>query len=316
MKILVTPTSFCKNQRSKAFQKLQKFCPNLILNETGRPLGEDDLISKLEGCDGFLAGLDYITAKVLTQTTALKAISRYGAGVDRVDIEAAKEKGILVSNTPGVNAVAVAELAFGLMMSLARRIPMLDHSTKSGEWVRSTGIEISGKTLGIIGLGAIGKHLAAFASGFSMNVMAYDPFLDTAYANANQIIAASFEQVLHEADIISLHLPLNHDTYHFIDRDALAKVKSGAIIINTSRGGMIDEDAAYEALTAGKLGGLGLDAFEQEPPQQSPLFGLDNVVLTPHTGAHTEEAIEKMSDLAVDNLIDMLTGQPCQHIIR
>jgi len=221
-----------------------------------------------------------------------------------------------VSNTPGANAQAVAELSFALLISLARSIPYLHTETVKGKWVRSSGTELYGKTLGIIGLGAIGKRVAACASGFNMNILAYDPYIQANYCKDHGITAASFDILLKEADFITLHLPLNNNTHHLIDRNAIALMKPTAIIVNASRGGIIDEASAYEALSANRLGGLGLDAFEQEPPGASPLFNLSNVIATPHAGAHTREATAAMANMAVDNLIAMLSGQKCKYILN
>ncbi len=316
MKILVTPTSMQEGKENKAIDRLKDFSGDLIYNPYGRPLTQEELIPLLKDCDGYIAGLDEITKKVLSQCGKLKVISRYGAGVDRVDLAAARENKIIVTNTPGVNAVAVAELAFGMILSLARKITFLDQKTRNGEWVRSTGMELKSKTIGILGLGAIGKDLARYAQGFSMNVMAYDPYINEAYAKENNITVASFEQVIESCDVISLHLPLTDKTRHLIDRDVIGRMKRGALLVNTSRGGIIDEDAAYEGLKDGHLGGLALDAFEAEPPKQSPLFQLENVVVTPHTGAHTKEATQNMADLAVENLIQVLSGQDCKYILN
>lgn len=317
MKILVTPTSFNANSRSKARDLLESYSGDIVFNPYGRPLNADEIVPLLEGVDGYIAGLDYITADVLEKAPdCLKAISRYGAGYDRVDISAAEKRGITVTNTPGVNSESVADLAFGLMLSAARKIPVLDRKVRSGEWPRTTGVEIYGKTIGIFGLGAVGKGIARRARGFSMNILAYDPFLDRAFAEANGIRECTADELLRESDIISLHLPLNENTRKIINREAIAKMKQGAIIINTARGGLIDEAAAYEALKDGRLGGLGLDAFEKEPPGNSPLFELENVVVTPHAGAHTAEAAENMGIVAVQNLIDVLSGKECRNIIK
>ncbi|MGC4018156.1 MAG: phosphoglycerate dehydrogenase [Muricomes sp.] len=316
MKILVTPTSLQPNKGSNALKVLQEFSNDLVFNESGRPLTEDELIPLLKDCDGYIAGLDYVTEKVINSCSNLKVISRYGAGYDRVDIAAAKAKGIPVTNTPGVNAEAVGELAFSLILSLARRITYLNQATRNGEWVRSTGMELKGKTIGIMGLGAIGKVVARCARGFEMNVMAYDPYINEAYCLENNIRACTFDEVIEEADVISLHLPLTDTTRHLINNDTIARMKPSAILINTSRGGIIDEDAAYHALKESRLGGLGLDAFEIEPPTSSKLFELDNVVVTPHTGAHTKEATDNMAYGSIQNLIDILSGNECPFIVN
>jgi D-3-phosphoglycerate dehydrogenase len=316
MKILVTPTSLQEGKKSAALDTLKAFSEDLVFNPTGKPLTEDELLPLLKDCDGYVAGLDFVTEKVLKECKKLKVISRYGVGYDRVDIAAAKEHGIIVTNTPGVNAVAVAELAFGLALSVARKISYLDKNTRDGEWVRSTGMELGGKTMGIMGLGAIGKNVAKYAQGFGMKVMAYDPYINEAYANEHNIKVAAFDEVVENADVISLHLPLTPETSHLISKDVMLKMKKSVILINTSRGGIIDEDAAYELLKNGELGGLGLDAFEMEPPTNSPLFALNNVVVTPHTGAHTKEATDNMAEAAVKNLIDVLSGNNCPFIVN
>ena len=315
MKILVTPTSMQPGKNEKMLDLLRGFSEDLVFNPFGKPLTEDELIPLLRDCDGFLAGLDFITEKVLDECPHLKVISRYGAGYDRVDIEAAKKRGIIVTNTPGVNSQAVAELTFGLIISLARKIPSLDASTKSGGWVRNVGMELNEKTLGILGLGAIGKILAKCGQGFGMNVIAYDPYIDLSYCEENHIKSCLFEELTTASDVISLHMPLNDETYHIIGRDAFEKMKDGVIVVNTSRGGIIDEDAAIEALKSGKLGGLGLDAFEEEPPKDTNLFGFDNVITTPHTGAHTKEAIDNMALNSIKNLIDVLSGKDCSFVV-
>lgn len=316
MKILVTPTSLQKGKKSDALDKLYQFTDNLVFNPLGRPLTEEELIPLLEDCDGYIAGLDYITEGVIKSCKHLKVISRYGAGYDRVDLKAAKEMNVAVTNTPGVNAVAVAELAMGLTLAVARKISYLDKKTRQGEWVRNTGIEISGKVMGIMGLGAIGKNVARYAQGFGMKVMAYDPFLNETYAKENNIQAATFDEIVKNTDVISLHLPLTTETKSLFNKEVMSEMKNTAILINTSRGGIIDEMAAYELLKEGAFGGMGLDAFEKEPPEDSPLFTLDNVVVTPHTGAHTKEATDNMANAAVQNLIDVLSGKECKCIVN
>jgi D-3-phosphoglycerate dehydrogenase len=304
------------NKESEALNALKEFCEDLVFNPTGKPLMEEDLIPLLKDCDGYLAGLDFITEKVIQACPKLKVISRYGAGYDRVDVQAAKEAGVLVTNTPGVNAQAVGELTFGLIISLARRIPYLDYQTRSGAWIRSSGVELKGKTLGILGLGAIGKVVARCAGGFGMKVITYDPFVDEVYCKANGIESVSCDEVIKRSNVISLHLPLNDETQNYISKETIELMQDGTFVVNTSRGGLINEEDAYEALKTGKLGGLALDAFAVEPPGESPLFELNNVVVTPHTGAHTKEAIENMANGAVKNLIDVLSKRDCKYVVN
>lgn len=317
MKILVTPTSFEKPENAQARALLEGFADQIVYNDLGIPLKGSDLLSRLEGVDGYVAGLDYITADIIEKMPAsLKVISRYGAGVDRVDIPACNRKGITLTNTPGANATAVCELAFGLMLSAARNIPSLHRAVEQGQWPRSDGMELAGKTLGIIGLGAIGKKLALRAQAFDMTVQAFDPFLDRDFASAHGIADVRLDHLLNTSDVVSLHVPLTEQTRHMINAGSLALMRKGAIIINTARGGLIDEEAAAAALRDGKLRGLGLDAFEQEPLRDSPLTGLPGVVFTPHTGAHTAEAVFNMGMMAAQNAISILKGESCPYIVK
>lgn len=316
MKILVTPTSMASGKPSAAMDRLKAFADEIVFNPKGKPLDEDELIPLLRDCDGYIAGLDQVSAKVLSACPRLKVVSRYGVGCDSVDTKAAESLGITVTNTPGVNAQGVAELAAGLILSVARKIPYLDQETKTGKWVRSTGIELSGRTVGIIGLGAIGKRLAKCCQGFGMKAAAYDPYIDRRYCSDNGIEPLPLDELIRTSDVISLHLPLTDKTRHMINAETIAQMKTGAIIVNTSRGAIVDEDAAYDALVSGKLGGLGLDAFEVEPPVGSRLMELNNVVTTPHTGAHTVEAVRGMQELSVQNLIDVLSGRECRFTVH
>ncbi|MCL1795280.1 MAG: phosphoglycerate dehydrogenase [Clostridia bacterium] len=314
MRILVTPTSFLAPVNAAAKEKIEAFADEVIYNDTGKPLQGQQLIDALQGVDGMIAGLDYLTAEVIARAPdSLKVISRYGAGTDRVDIRACGERGIKVTNTPGTNAVAVAELALALMLSVARNIPQLHEAVLRGEWPRSEGMELNDKTLGIIGLGAVGKNLAVRAVAFGMAVWAHDPCFDGAFSKRHGIARKSLEETLCGCDVVSLHVPLNDETRNLVDARRIAAMKDGAILVNTSRGGLIDENAAAEAVISGKLGGLGLDAFEQEPLLHSPLKGLPRVVFTPHTGAHTAEAVKGMGEMAVQNCMDVLNGKSCPY---
>lgn len=316
MKILVTPTSMKPDSDQPALKKLREFAGELVFNETGKPLREDALTELLQDCDGCLAGLDLFTEQVLEQCPKLKVISRYGAGYDQIDLKAAAKKGIRVSNTPGANAEAVGELAFGMAMALARNLVMLDRKTKENQWVRAKGIELYQKKIGIIGLGAIGKVVARCAKGMGMEILAYDPFLNETYCKEHGIKGVSLNELYEQSDVISLHLPLNEKTRYLINEESLKKCKKGVLLINASRGGLLDEKAVEQALKEGRIGGLGLDAFEQEPPGDSPLLHYDNVVATPHTGAHTVEATEQMAAMAVDNLIALLKEEDCPYVVN
>lgn len=317
MKLLITPTSFTKPENAQARALAESFADEIVYNDLGVPLQGDDLLARLTGVDGYIAGLDCISADVVERMPdTLRVISRYGVGVDRVDLTACKRRGITVTNTPGANSTAVCELAFALMLCTARGIPQLHCAVEQGEWPRASGMELSGKVLGIVGMGAIGKRLATRAQAFDMQVCAFDPFFDEAFAAEHGIRRMELDELISSSDVVSLHVPLTQETRHLLNASRIASMRPGSILINTARGGLIDEQAAADALTSGHLRGVGLDAFEQEPPQDSPLIGLPGVVLTPHTGAHTAEAVGRMGMLSVENAIAVLRGESCQYILN
>jgi D-3-phosphoglycerate dehydrogenase len=288
-----------------------------VVVETG--LKEDELVARAARFDAMMVrSQTKITRRVIEAAPKLQIVGRAGVGVDNIDVEAATEKGVIVVNSPAGNTVAVAELALGMMLSLVRKLIPAHTSTSQGEWKRSQflGSQLYGKSLGVIGVGRIGVEVTKRAQSFGMKVYGYDPFLTTSRANQLQIEAASIETILKNCDFITLHTPLTKDTHHLIDAQAISTMKGGAVIINCSRGGIIDEAALYDALKTGKLGGAGLDVFEQEPPKESPLFGLPNVILTPHLGASTEEAqVEVALDVA-RQIVDVLGGRPPQAAVN
>lgn len=317
MKVLVSATSFANRLDSPAGQKLRAFADEVVVNPYGRPMQPEEIVPVLQGVDGYIAGLDFITKEVVENAPdTLKAISRYGVGYERVDIAAAKEKGIIVTNTPGANTQAVADLAFGLLICACRNICVLDQQVKEGRWPRQYGVELYGKTLGILGFGSIGKAVAKRAAGFSMNVLAYDPYVSKQAAAQNGAELVGISDIFKQSDFISLHLPVTEQTRNLVNAEAIDTMKQGVVLINTARGGLIDEDAALKALLSGKIAGLGLDAFSVEPPSNSPLLRLPNVIATPHTGAHTKEAMDNMANMAVDNLIAVLSGKPCPFVVN
>lgn len=317
MKILVTPRSYKNPVNDAARAQLEAFAHEVVAVKPDAPLSEEELIQLLQGCDGYVAGLDQITGRVIRACKGtLKCISRWGVGYDRVDLAAAAECGVVVTNTPGANSHGVAELAFALMFACARNLCDLHGQVCQGGWPNRNGIELSGKKLGIIGLGAIGKHLCRLAQGIGMEVAAYDPWMDTEFALAHGVHVLSLEEILSTCDVVSLHVGLSDATRGMIDADAIARMKDGAILINAARGGLVDEVAVADALRSGKLFGAGFDAFEQEPPKDSPLLGAPNAILLPHTGAHTQQAIENMGLIAVKNLIDELSGRDCGHRVH
>jgi phosphoglycerate dehydrogenase-like enzyme len=267
-RLLVTPTSYGKND-PRLKTELEQLVGSVTYNPTGKPLSSAEVAALLPGMDGYIAGLDIIDRLALEKADHLKVIARYGVGVDQVDLEAAKEKGIIVTNTPGANSVSVAELALGLMLALARQIPEAGRSVQKGMWPRYAGVSLEGKTVGILGLGAIGKQLARRLSGFDCQVLAYDPLADEIFAKQHGVELASMDTVIARSDFLSLHLPLLPETRALVNAAFLAKMKKGSFLINTSRGEAIDEAALLRALASGHLRGAGLDAFVVEPPDPS-----------------------------------------------
>ncbi len=314
-RVLVTATSFGKNDTSlKTY--LESQVGEVIFNLTGKPLNSGQLAELLPGVDGFIAGLDSINAEALQTADRLKVISRYGVGVDNVDLEYAHKKNIVVTNTPGANSVSVAELAIGLILSLIRQIPQAIEATRSGGWPRMNGLSLEGKTVGIIGFGSIGRQLARRLAGFDCCLLAYDPYPDLSFAGQFGVQMLSLDDLLSQSDIISLHLPLSPATQGLVNETFLAKTKPGTMLINTARGEIIDEDALYKALKSGQLAGAALDVFCPQPPQPSnPLLSLPNVLVTPHMGAHTDGATNSMGWLSLNDCLAVLRGEEPKYCI-
>ncbi|MEZ5849323.1 MAG: phosphoglycerate dehydrogenase [Hyphomicrobiaceae bacterium] len=238
-----------------------------------------------------------VTEKILAAATNLKVVGRAGIGVDNVDIKAATGRGVIVMNTPFGNSITTAEHAIAMMMALARQIPEADRSTQAGKWEKSRfmGVELFGKTLGVIGCGNIGSIVADRAVGLKMKVVAFDPFLSPERAMEIGVEKVELEDLLRRADFITLHTPLTEKTRNIIDAAAIAKTKKGVRIVNCARGGLVDEAALHDALRSGHVAGAALDVFEEEPATANPLFGVPNLICTPHLGAATSEAQENVA---------------------
>ncbi len=249
------------------------------------------------------------TAELIAKATNLKVIGRAGIGVDNVDIPAASAKGIVVMNTPFGNSITTAEHAIAMMFAVARQIPAADASTQAGKWEKSRfmGVEITGKTLGLIGCGNIGAVVASRALGLKMKVVAFDPFLSAERAQQLGVTKAeTIEDMLEVADFITLHIPKNEKTANILSAERIAKMKKGVRIVNCARGGLVDEEALAEALKSGHVAGAAFDVFDVEPAKENPLFGLDNVVCTPHLGAATNEAQENVALQVAEQMSDYL----------
>ncbi|PKP61269.1 3-phosphoglycerate dehydrogenase [Candidatus Atribacteria bacterium HGW-Atribacteria-1] len=252
------------------------------------------------------------TEEVFKSCSSLKLLSVLGTGIDQIDLEAASKYNVLVTNTPGFAVVAVAEHALTLMLSVARQISLIDREVKEGKWPRGLMTQLYGKTLGIIGLGAIGGQLARISKGIGMKVISWDTFQPSKErAKEFGVEFVSLEDLLKEANVISIHLRLSSQTQNLIGRKEFSLMKPTAIIINTARGAIINREALLDALTSGKITGAGLDVFDKEPlPPDDPLLKLNNIVLTPYNPGMTPETIEKGAQIAVDNIINDLQGSP------
>jgi D-3-phosphoglycerate dehydrogenase len=311
-RILATARSFCNTPGEHHAWLKSQGCV-VDLRPPTNPMTPAELGALLPGYDGVVLGLDSCDESALVNADRLKVISRYGAGYDQVDLEAAARRGIAVTNTPGANQIAVAELTIGLMFALARQLPLIASAARQNTWKRLIGLELTGKTLGLIGFGAIGREVARRALGLGMQVIAHDPFFKGDFPGVE---LSPLEEVIRRAHIISLHAALTPENHHLINADRLAQMQPGALLLNTARGGLVDEAALYAALASGKLRGAAMDAFEQEPPENSPLLTLDNFIATPHIGATTHESVERMALMAARNLLAVLRGEPCESIVN
>lgn len=271
----------------------------------------------LSGYDAVIAGTDPFSALVIAAADRLKVFGRTGVGYDNIDVAAATEHGIAVCPTPGVNRQSVAEHTFALLLACARGICGNVAAVDRGEWPQFSGRELSGSTLGIVGLGAIGKEVARIASAFGMRVVAHDPFIDPDFAADYDVESVPLDALLATADFTSLHIFLDDSTRHLIDAAAIAAMKDGAYLVNTARGGVVDEAALAAALRSGKLAGAALDVLETEPlPPDSPLRGTPNLLITAHIGAATVESRARSGRMAAEAVIDVLNGRTPAHVVN
>lgn len=294
---------------------LKEFC-DVDVN-TG--LTEDELVRAIGDYDALLvrSGTE-VTARVIDAGAKLKFIGRAGAGVDNIDTEAATRRGIIVANAPEGNTLAATEHTMAMMLSLARNIPQANASLKKGEWKRSKfmGIELNDKVLGIVGLGRIGNEVAKRARAMEMKCIAYDPFISKERAAKIGVELVSLDDLFRRADVITVHTPLIKETRHVVNAKSIATMKDGVRLINCARGGIIDEKALADGIASGKIAGAALDVFESEPPTDSPLMGLDRVIVTPHLGASTVEAQKNVAISVANQCISVLSGGPAKYVVN
>jgi len=301
VKISITTSTFESNTIDDV-NLLKQNKMEISFNKLNRRLTTDELIEQAKSSIGIIAGTELYTKEVLEKLPHLKVISRLGVGMDNIDQDAAKKKGIKLFKTRTTPAPAVAELVLGLMLDLARKISHQNNTLKSGTWKKEMGNLLHGKTLGIIGMGTIGKTLVKLVKGFNFNIMAFDLFQDEQFAKKYGVNYCDLDTLLSESDIISIHLNLTDETNQLMNATQIRKMKQGSILINASRGEMIEEEALYKALKEKRIIGAGLDVFNDEP-YSGPLTGLDNVILTPHIGSYAKELRIQMEIDATENLI-------------
>lgn len=303
-KIFISTTSFGEYDKGP-LEKLKKEGFEVKTNPYGRQLKTEETKILLKEVVGLIAGTEELSEDVLKSAGSLKAISRCGAGMDNVDIDVAKKLGIEVANTPNPPVESVAELALGMILAFSRRISQQDKELKSGKWRKTMGSLISGKTIGIVGLGRIGRRVAELAAPFNMKIMACETSPDKEFVKRFNIKLVSLGELFEKADIVTLHLSLSPETRHLIGSDMLSRMKKEAILVNTSRGEIVDEKALIEALKSGRIAGACLDVFEKEP-YSGELQRLENVLLTPHIGTYAKETRIMMESEAADNIIKIL----------
>jgi D-3-phosphoglycerate dehydrogenase/(S)-sulfolactate dehydrogenase len=307
-KILITPTAF-SDGRGPWRAVLEQAGFEIVMPKVdATQLGPEALIDLVRGIDGVLASVELYSRQVLA-ASKLRCIARVGVGYDSIDVAAATEHGVAVAITPGTNHDSVAEQAIALVTSIFRDLPARDQEIRQGQWRRNTVRRLAGNTLGLLGLGRIGKAIVPRAHGLGLKVIAYDPFPDRAFADKHDVRLMSLDEVLAGADIVSLHLPCTAETTDLINTASLKKMKRGAVLINTARGGLVDEQALAAALASGQLSAAGLDVFKSEPlPADSPLVRMNNVVLCPHMGGLDQTSLDAMSTLAAQCLLDLHRG--------
>ena len=317
-KIIITSAVFDRDDRE--LLAIMEDAGHEVLFRTYHPQRTpDELTGLLEGVSAAIVSVDPFTPEVIASASSLRVIARTGVGYDEIDVPAATRHGVAVLTTPGLNSNAVADTAMALMLSVARDVVRNDKNMRTGGWRDPSrmGPEVWNKTLGIVGLGNIGKGVALRATGFNMPILACDIVQDSEFAECHGITYVSKEQLLAESDFITLHTPLNSETSNMIDARAISLMKSTAYLINTSRGGVVDESALYQALVDRRIAGAGLDVFVNEPPVGTPLLELENVVLTPHLAGLSPEATQVVNYTSVRNVVAILNGDlPDRGMVR
>ena len=300
MKIVATSPSFSKNKKLK--NKVYKYFPDAQLNLEGIKFSKQDLVEFIQNAEAIIVGLDEISVDVINKCPNLKIIAKYGVGLDNIDIEECKKKNIKIGWTGGVNKLSVAEMALGFMLMFARNLFISSNELKDGKWNKSAGFQLSGKTVGIIGLGHTGKELVRLLKPFDCQILANDVVDQTDYYSQNNIQEVSKDEIFKVSDFVTINTPFNDFTNNMVDIKVLKKMKDSAYIINIARGGIINEHDLKYALENNIIAGAALDAYLDEPPTNQEFLRLPNLICTPHIGGNAKEAIEQMGMSAINHL--------------
>jgi ribulose-phosphate 3-epimerase len=312
LRVLVASRSFGPHC-PEAIARLRAAGCELVANPWGRAPSEEELTSRAGDVDVLVSGTEPVTARVLGAAPRLRLIAKHGVGFENIDLEAARARHIPVCLAGDAIADSVADMAFALLLALARQISQGDRAVRAGGWPRMVGSELRGKTLGLVGLGKIGKGVCRRASGFGMRVVAYDLYPDRAFARSWGVELLELDELLAQADVVSLHAPVTPETRGLIGGRALALMRPGALLVNTARGELVDEAALYEALRDGRLGGAASDVFVREPPGDNPLLSLDTFIASPHSAGQTSEGLRRMGEATADNILRVLAGDEPLH---
>lgn len=314
MRVLIAPVRF-EELCPVANRRLLDLGHELIYNSSTSPMMPLELETHIGSIDAAIVGMEEWGAALLTKAPKLKILAKLGVGLDNIDLEAARKSGIDVTNAPGGNARAVAEMALALMLAATRKIVTQNEAVRAGGWDRYTGSEISGKVVGLVGYGQTAQNLRQILTGFGTKVVAHDPYANPELAQQHSVQLTSLEDLVATSDFISVHIPHLPQTHHLLSTAEFKIMKQTAVLINTARGGVVDENALYSALVDGDIAAAGIDVWEQEPvSRQHPLLSLDNVVATAHSAADTHEAYEQVADLAVRAIGARLANKTPQNI--
>lgn len=301
MKVKVSNLAFSKNPY--LVEQLLKEFPDAEVNTEGRRFQGQDLVNYFTGAEGVIVGLESITGPLLDQLAAIKIVAKFGVGLDNIDIEACKARNVRIGWTGGVNKRSVAEMSLGFMLALCRNLYSTSNDLKGLVWNKSGGFQLSGRTIGIIGMGNIGKELVRLLEPFQCRILFNDIERMDGFAEENGLFQVSKEELFASADIVTLHVPFTKDTSNLIDLEVLKKMKNTSFLINTSRGGIVNEPDLKYALQNAIIGGAALDVYETEPPADKELLSLSNLICTPHTGGNSYEAVVAMGLSAIKHLV-------------